>query len=291
MIIEIVSIIFYTKDFQVRTHFIINWGKSTMKKNNFIPLLVVVLMLSLLASYSCTKRSKQSGSGNDQTGENKDTESKKYEGLSPGDSTEIYGSGYFDYEDTIESYHMGFSIPRDSIYKVENLEAFEELNLILENRPVTPGPYLDRGNHLQNIHKYKEAILDYDEYINSVPDNHSGYMNRGTAHERLKHYDSALADYSKVIELKPRDTIAFFNRGVVYDALNNPWQAIREYDSVIIIDQRLAKAYYNRGKSYAKINDYEKAISDWEKAIELNPRYTEVLTRRINILKGILEEQ
>ena len=77
----------------------------------------------------------------------------------------------------------------------------------------------------------------------------------------------------------------------MYDALNNPWQAIREYDSVIIIDPRLAKAYYNRGKSYAKINDYEKAISDWEKAIGLNPRYTEVLTRRINILKGILEER
>ncbi|MBL7127558.1 MAG: tetratricopeptide repeat protein [Ignavibacteria bacterium] len=261
-----------------------------MKKNNFIPFLVVVLMLLLLATYSCTKRSQQSGSDKDQSGEFTE-KSGETEGLSPGDSTEIYGSGYFDYEDTIESYHMGYSIPRDSVYKVENLEAFEELNLLLENRPVTPGPYLDRGNHLQNIHKYKEAILDYDEYINLVPGNHSGYMNRGTAHERLKHYDSALADYSKVIELKPRDTIAFFNRGVVYDALNNPWQAIREYDSVIIIDHKLAKAYYNRGKSYAKINDYEKAINDWEKAIELNPRYTEVLTRRINILKDILEEQ
>lgn len=262
-----------------------------MKKNNFIPLLVVVLMLSLFAVFSCAKRSQQSGSGDDPTGENVNTESNKFDGLSPGDSTEIYGSGYFDYEDTIESYHMGYSIPRDSVYKVENLEAFEELNLLLENRPVTPGPYLDRGNHLQNIHKYKEAILDYNEYIKLVPGNHSGYMNRGTAHERLKSYDSALADYSKVIELKPRDTIAFFNRGVVYDVLNNPWQAIREYDSVIIIDPRLAKAYYNRGKSYVKINDYEKAINDWEKAIELNPRYSEVLTRRINILKGILEER
>jgi len=262
-----------------------------MKKINFIPLFAMVLFLSLITAISCTKRSQHSGSGNDQTSENNNNESNNYEGLSPGDSTIIYGSGYFDYEDTIESYHMGYSIPRDSVYKVENLKAFEDLNLLIKTNPVIPGPYLDRGNHLQNIHKYKEAILDYNEYIKLVPDNHSGYMNRGTAHERLKSYDSALADYSKVIELKPRDTIAFFNRGVVYDALNNPWQAIREYDSVIIIDPRLAKGYYNRGKSYAKINDYEKAISDWEKAIELNPRYTEVLTRRINVLKGILEEQ
>ena len=40
------------------------------------------------------------------------------------DSTEIYGKGYFDYRDTIESFHMGYSIPRDSVYKVENLKAF-----------------------------------------------------------------------------------------------------------------------------------------------------------------------
>ena len=241
---------------------------------------------------SCTKRSKDT----EQTAKDKNKESNEYTSSTYGnlnveDSTEIYGTGYYDYQDTIESFHMGYSIPRDSVYKVENLKAFEDLNLLIKTNPVTPGPFLDRGNHFQNIQMYIEAILDYDKYIELDPGNHSGYMNRGTAHERLKHYDSALADYSKVIELKPRDTIAFFNRGIVYDALNNPWQAIREYDSVVIIDPRLAKAYYNRGKSYAKIDDYEKAINDWEKAIELNPMYTDVLTRRINILKGILENQ
>jgi tetratricopeptide (TPR) repeat protein len=277
--------------FQKEENFIIKHRKSKMKANNFILLLIIALLFSSFTMFSCAKRTQEGSSGDDQSGDNINTESEGYENLSPGDSTEIYGSGYFDYQDTIESFHMGYSIPRDSVYKVIDIEVFENLNLIIKNNPTLPQPYLDRGNHFQNIQNYEKAILDYNEYIKLVPDNQSAYMNRGNAYERIKEFDSALTDYSKVIELKPRDTIAFFNRGIVYDALNNPWQAIREYDSVIIIDPRLAKTYYNRGKSYAKINDYEKAIIDWEKAIELNPKYAEVLTRRINVLKGILEKR
>ena len=202
-----------------------------------------------------------------------------------GDSTDIYGKGYFKYQDTIDNWHMGFSIPRDSIYKVENLKEFERLNLLIRTNPATPGPYLDRGNHFQNINKYREAIDDYNRYIAIVPDNQSAYQNRGTAHQRLKNYDSALWDYSKVIELKPRDTIAFFNRGGVYETIDNPWQAIREYDSVIIIDPRLAKGYYNRGGAYVTIKNYEKAIKDFEKAIDLNPKYKEELMPKIAAMK------
>lgn len=202
-----------------------------------------------------------------------------------GDSTDLYGKGYFKYQDSIDNWHMGFSIPRDSVYKVENLKEFEKLNLLIRKNPATPGPYLDRGNHFQNINKYREAIDDYNKYIAVVPDNYSAYQNRGTAHERMKNYDSAIMDYTKVIELKPQDTIAFFNRGVVYDAIDNPRQAIKEYDSVVIIDPRLAKAYYNRGTSYFKLKEFGAAVKDYEKAIELNPRYKEELMPKIIAIK------
>ncbi len=200
------------------------------------------------------------------------------------DSTDIYGKGYFDYRDTIESYHMGFSIPRDSAYKVENLKAFENLNLLIAADSMNPGPYLDRANHLQNIHKYREALKDYDKYIQLNPKNHSAYQNRGTAHERLKQYNQAIWDYQMVIFLKPDDTIANFNKGVVWDALNNPWQAIKEYDTVIVKDPRLAKAYYNRGASYERVGKFDEAIDDYVKATQLNPYYKEELDKKIDYL-------
>jgi len=249
--------------------------KKTMlklAKSVLMALVVVSLMFSLNA---CTKRL--------QTGNNGDS-TKVINVDKTKDSTDIYGNGYFDYRDSIESYHMGYSIPRDSVYKVENLKAFEKLNLIISKDSLNPGPYLDRGNHLQNIHKYIEAIRDYDRYIQLNPYNHSAYQNRGTAHERLKHYDLALWDYQKVLALKPNDTIANFNKGVVYDVINEPWQAIKEYDTVIVKDSRLAKAYYNRGSSYEKVEKYDEAIENYQKAIQLNPTYKEELIRKIDYL-------
>jgi tetratricopeptide (TPR) repeat protein len=243
-----------------------------LTKIGLLSLVSISLMFSLNA---CTRRL--------QTNNNSDS-TKVINVNKTKDSTDIYGKGYFDYRDTIESYHMGYSIPRDSVYKVENLKAFEMLNLLISKDTLIPGPYLDRGNHLQNIHKYIEAIRDYDRYIELDPYNHSAYQNRGTAHERLKQYDQAIWDYQKVTILKPNDTIANFNKGVVYDVINNPWMAIKEYDTVIYKDPRLAKAYYNRGSSYEKVDKIDEAIKDYEKAIQLNPSYKEELIRKIDYL-------
>lgn len=252
-----------------------------MKKTNLIPLLVLIPLIISLWN-GCVRRP-QPPSTDKSSGTKTETDVNRRIRT---DSTSVYGTGYFDYRDTLESFHMGYSKPRDSVYKIENIKEFERLNLLIKSNPTIPGPYLDRGNHLQNIQKYQEAIADYNKYIQMVPDNHSGYMNRGTAHERLKSYDSALWDYDKVILLKPDDTIAFFNKGVVYDALNNPWQAIREYDSCLKRDPRLAKTYYNRGAAYEKIQDWKRAIQDFEKAVTLNPGYKAELEERIKYLEN-----
>lgn len=245
---------------------------NNLAKLFLLSFIVTTFMLGLT---SCTKRMLTGGNNDSLKVVNLDKTK---------DSTDIYGKGYFDYRDTIESFHMGYSIPRDSVYKVENLRAFEQLNLLISRDSLNPGPYLDRGNHLQNIHKYVEAIRDYDRYIQLNPYNHSAYQNRGTAHERLKHFDQALWDYQQVLFLKPNDTIANFNKGVVYDVINNPWQAIKEYDTVITKDPKLAKAYYNRGSAYEKVYKYDECIRDFKKAIELNPMYKEELERKIDYL-------
>ena len=205
------------------------------------------------------------------------------------DSTDIYGTGNFDYRDTLESYHRGYSIPRDSIYKVWNTKAFQELNELIRKKPVLPGPYLDRGNHFQNIKMYREAISDYNEYIKRNPYNHSAYMNRGNAYERFKIYDSAMWDYNKVLELKPDDTIANFNKGNIYDILSKYDSAVMQYDTVVIKDPRLAKTYYNRGTSYLAQRKFKEAARDWEQAIILNRTYESELRPKINRIKPLIK--
>lgn len=205
------------------------------------------------------------------------------------DSTDIYGTGNFDYKDTLESYHRGYSIPRDSLYKVWNTKAFQELNELIRKKPLQPGPYLDRGNHFQNIKMYREAISDYNEYIRLNPGNHSGWMNRGNAYERFKIYDSAMFDYNMVLKLKPDDTIANFNKGNIFDILGKPDSAVMEYDTVVIKDPRLAKAYYNRGTSYLAQRKFKEAARDWEQAIVLNRSYETELRPKINRIRPLIK--
>ena len=205
------------------------------------------------------------------------------------DSTDIYGMGNFDYRDTLESYHRGYSIPRDSIYKVWNTKAFQDLNELIGKKPILPGPYLDRGNHFQNIKMYREAISDYNEYIKRNPYNHSAYMNRGNAYERFKIYDSAMWDYNKVLELKPDDTIANFNKGNVYDILSKFDSAVTQYDTVVMKDPRLAKTYYNRGTSYLAQRKFKEAARDWEQAIILNQTYETELRPKINRIRPLIK--
>lgn len=205
------------------------------------------------------------------------------------DSTDVYGTGNFDYRDSLESYHRGYSIPRDSLYKVWNTKAFQELNELIKKNPVQPGPYLDRGNHFQNIKFYREAISDYNEYIKRTQSNHSAYMNRGNAYERFKIYDSAMADYNMVLKLKPDDTIANFNKGNIYDILGRPDSAVLQYDTVIIKDPRLAKGYYNRGTSYLAQRKFKEAARDWEQAILLNRAYETELRPKINKIRPLIK--
>ncbi len=204
------------------------------------------------------------------------------------DSTDVYGTGNFDYRDSLESYHRGYSIPRDSIYKVWNTQAFKELNELIKKKPVNPGPYLDRGNHFQNIKFYREAISDYNEYIRLTQSNHSAYMNRGNAYERFKIYDSAMADYNMVLYLKPDDTIANFNKGNIYDILGKPDSAVLQYDTVVFKDPRLAKGYYNRGTSYLAQRKFKEAARDWEQAILLNRAYETELRPKINKIRPLI---
>jgi tetratricopeptide (TPR) repeat protein len=258
----------------------------------FINAVILTFFLFLLTYTGCNKSGNDSGK-TDSTGRIQsitsgvDTNVRTYNRNE--DSTDIYGTGNFDYRDTLETYHRGYSIPRDSVYKVYNIKAFEQLNFLIKKYPTRPGPYLDRGNHFQNIKMYREAIEDYNKYIAMNPYNPSAYMNRGNAYERLKIYDSAMADYNKTLELKPNDTIANFNKGNIHDIRNEFELAVKEYDTVVVKDRRLAKAYYNRGTTYANLRNFPAAIKDWEEAIRLNPTYESELRAKINRVRPLIK--
>lgn len=257
---------------------------SLLKRYYFIITINVILFIILMILAGCSKAPQTAAevkldvsklSGANMTGTNQPFY----------DSTDVYGKGYYDYQDTLDTFHDGYNIPRDSVYKVYNIHAWEKDNYLADKDSLTPEASLDRGNHLQNIKLYKEAIRDYNRYIAEVKTNNSAYHNRGNAHERLKHYQLALRDYDTAIMLRPDDTIAYFNKGVVYDYLQQYDSSLAMYTKVIEIDPKLAKVYYNRGVVYKLQGKYREAMKDWEVAMRLNPKYIPELTKEIDRIK------
>ena len=80
-----------------------------------------------------------------------------------------------------------------------------------ETRPAEA--YNNRGNALQDLKRFEEALASYDKALAIRPDYAEAYSNRGIALQDLKRFEEALASYDKAIALKPDYAEAFNNRG------------------------------------------------------------------------------
>jgi tetratricopeptide (TPR) repeat protein len=111
-----------------------------------------------------------------------------------------------------------------------------------------------RGNALVKLHRFDEAIADFNAVLQLRP-NHESLLNRGFVYALAKRYDKALIDLTKVIEMAPT----------------------------------FADAYYLRGAVFEKTDQFDRAASDYEAAVKFdagNPEYAEAL-KRLKSMKAI----
>src|SRR5437588_7304849 len=74
--------------------------------------------------------------------------------------------------------------------------------------------YIGKGNALNGLKRYKEALLIYDEKVlRLAPDSAAAYVGKGNSFYGLKNYDEALLMYEKAIELNPNSTLAYCGKG------------------------------------------------------------------------------
>jgi tetratricopeptide (TPR) repeat protein len=107
---------------------------------------------------------------------------------------------------------------------------------------------LDKADKLSHEHKWKEALVYYNQAIYLLPSSAYAYHSRGLAYSILEKYYEAIADFDKCLDLKPNDKLAsqaFTYRGVT--------------------DEAIGDVVYSHNYSYTK------ARSDYEKAVELDP--------------------
>ena len=100
-------------------------------------------------------------------------------------------------------------------------------------RPDYAEALYNRGNALQVLKRYAEALASYDRALTVRPDYAEALNNRGSALHELKRYDEALASYDRALTLRPDYAEALYNRGNALQELKRYAEALASYDRAL----------------------------------------------------------
>ena len=140
--------------------------------------------------------------------------------------------------------------------------------------PTAAAEAFRKGNALQGMARFDEAITCYERAISLKPDYMEAYRNRGNALKKLGRLVEAVASYEHAIALRP-NVAAYTNRGNVLRQLERAEEALDSYDQAIALDPHHAEVQNNRGSVLQELGRFDEAVASYQQAIALNPQYAE----------------
>lgn len=122
--------------------------------------------------------------------------------------------------------------------------------------------YGTRAQVYLNLEDTIQALKDYSQAINIVPDDDRFYNQRAQVYYEQGKYDLADKDYQKMISLKAGDVMGYMGIGRNANAQKRYGDAIKQFDYVVKLDQNYSSAYSFRAESYIGLKKYNEAIDD-----------------------------
>src|SRR5262249_1022420 len=135
--------------------------------------------------------------------------------------------------------------------------------------------------------KYKEAIADCDNAINSNPRLLEAYIIRGLSKFHSGDRKAAFADAAKVVALAPDYENGYLTTAALYYWDNNYDQSIAQFSKYIKSNPRNAVVLAQRAQVYTDLGQQKKAIEDLNRAIELEPKNYQYYLSRGELLQGL----
>ncbi|NRB08106.1 MAG: tetratricopeptide repeat protein [Richelia sp.] len=147
---------------------------------------------------------------------------------------------------------------------------------ILDEFPLNPAVWSNRGNVRVSQNKLQAAMADYNKAIELAPNETDPYLNRGTALEGLGKWDEAIADYNHVLELDPQDAMAYNNRGNAKTGLGQWDNAIVDYQKASEINPKFAFARANQALALYETGKTENAIAQMRSIVRKYPQFADI---------------
>ena len=122
--------------------------------------------------------------------------------------------------------------------------------------------YGTRAQVYLNLKDTIQALKDYSQAINIVPDDDRFYNQRAQVYYEQGKYDLADKDYLKMISLKEGDVMGYMGIGRNANAQKRYEDAIKQFDYVAKLEPNYSSAYSFRAESYIGLKKYNEAIDD-----------------------------
>ncbi len=122
--------------------------------------------------------------------------------------------------------------------------------------------YGTRAQVYLNLEDTIQALKNYSQAINIVPDDDRFYNQRAQVYYEQGKYDLADKDYLKMISLKEGDVMGYMGIGRNANAQKQYEDAIKQFDYVVKLEPNYSSAYSFRAESYIGLKKYNEAIDD-----------------------------
>lgn len=122
--------------------------------------------------------------------------------------------------------------------------------------------YGTRAQVYLNLEDTIQALKDYSQAIDIVPDDDRFYNQRAQVYYEQGKYDLADKDYLKMISLKEGDVMGYMGIGRNANAQKRYEDAIKQFDYVVKLEPNYSSAYSFRAESYIGLKKYNEAIDD-----------------------------
>ena len=121
--------------------------------------------------------------------------------------------------------------------------------------------------------KFNLALQEWNQYLDSFPDDAAGLSNRGNVRLVIGDVKGSIDDQNKAISLNPSEIDPYINRGIAEEALGLWSQAKKDYMFVISQDSKNFSALYNLANVEGSTSHWEKARDLFSKAALYNPGF------------------
>lgn len=154
---------------------------------------------------------------------------------------------------------------------LSSLGRYEDALSAYDLLPATADNLAIQGTLLAHMHRYNDALYNYNQAISINPDVARYHHDKGSVLAIMKHADEAIACYNEALRLNPRYAEAYYNRARMLHEQQHLEDAVINYNAALAIDARYINAYAGLCSSLVSLNRLDEALRIVDEALTIQP--------------------